>query len=38
VVAAGADRLIAMSNAAFELLPAAEALVAAPRHAPTQEG
>jgi DNA-binding NarL/FixJ family response regulator len=30
VLAAGADRLITMSDAAFELLPAAEALIAAP--------
>ncbi|HOC41559.1 MAG TPA: response regulator [Thermoanaerobaculales bacterium] len=36
VVAAGADRLITMSDAAFELLPAAEALIAAP-HNPAPE-
>jgi DNA-binding NarL/FixJ family response regulator len=32
VFAAGADRLITMSEAAFELLPAVEALVAAPHN------
>ena len=37
VLAAGADRLITLSDAAFELLPAAEALVAAPHHARTLE-
>ena len=32
VLAAGADRLVTMSDAAFELLPAAEALLAAPHN------
>jgi electron transfer flavoprotein alpha/beta subunit len=32
VLAAGADRLVNMSDAAFELLPAAEALLAAPHN------
>lgn len=32
VLAAGADRLIAMTDAAIELLPAAEALLAAPHN------
>jgi DNA-binding NarL/FixJ family response regulator len=36
ILAAGADRLITMSDAAFELLPASEALVAAPNHERSQ--
>lgn len=35
VVAAGADRLITMGDAAFQLLPACEALVTQPRGATT---
>ncbi len=36
ILAAGADRLITMSDAAFELLPASEALVAGPNHERSQ--
>jgi DNA-binding NarL/FixJ family response regulator len=32
ILAAGADRLVTMGNAAFELLPASEALLAAPHN------